>query len=170
MINSSKARERHPDACFLRDVPAETLEALFSVGNARAQSKAAMAGSNPRRIPTQNGNGAISAGGGSAAGKRAMTSSHSPSRSDRGRFDGGGSGSVSNGHRRTPSTGVVRRRLTPEVLTHARHLAADVQRVRRKGGEIEINREKRWLYVQRILPVWICFASSRCGCPSVLFL
>lgn len=110
-----KAREHHPEASCLRDVPAETLEALLSLGTSRGQAKAAPMGGSSGGV-NNDGSWSSSRGGGEK---------------------GCGSGSVAGGH--SSPTGMAfgsgygrggaRRRLTTEVLAHARHLSAEVQRV-----------------------------------------
>lgn len=133
-----QARERHPDACLLRDVPGETLEALYSAGSTRAQNKAAAAGAavvapKSRRDSLQFSNCSV---GGAVTRKLGPNFNSVPSPIDVGnsgdsRQAGRAGGRVGrSGHKRSSSTSSEKRKLTPDILAHARYLAAQVQRVR----------------------------------------
>lgn len=111
-----QARERHPEAIYLRDVPGDTLEALLSVGTSRGQSKVSSGSS---ALISDMSWSASRSGGGDKGVSFASTSGILVSSS--------GTMAIGAGHGR----GAARRRLTPEVLAHARHLAAEVQRVSR---------------------------------------
>lgn len=117
-----QAKERHPEASTLRDVPAETLEALISVGSVRGQGKgsaAAAAAANESWWLAGTAGGSVGQAGGGGGGGGGLSGLSSPT----GMGGGGGQGLRAGG-------ALARRKLTPEVLAHARHLAAEVQRVR----------------------------------------